>query len=137
MHAVDVLCFEKPFRFSLHEMLNFAEAANAHAVIADIDEEMAGFGIVHVERVEGVRFGYITTLDVAPVHRRKGVAEALMKEMERLAAADDCGVMRLHVFVENVAAIAFYERIGYVFAFRDRGFYGAGRDALVWEKALA
>jgi ribosomal-protein-alanine N-acetyltransferase len=45
--------------------------------------------------------------------------------------------MALHVFHGNVAAIQFYENIGYGRAGLAEGFYGRGMDALVYRKQLA
>jgi ribosomal-protein-alanine N-acetyltransferase len=136
MHALDVTCFERPFRFTRSAMRRFAQARKARVAIAESDAELAGFGILHIERAEDILAGYIVTLDVAPAYRRRGVARDLMLRMEELALNAQCSLMTLHVFVGNADAIQFYRRMGYARSHRARGFYGEGRDALVYHKAL-
>ena len=136
MYALDVVCFEEPFRFSRREMQSFAEARWAKVVIAELDGLLAGFCIAHVEAAKRGCVGYVVTLDVAPQFRRGGLATGLMQRMESEAHIAGCAEMRLHVFTGNEAAIRFYERTGYEFVKRDKGFYGVGVDALVYRKAL-
>src|SRR6185312_10182246 len=112
LFALDEACFEPPFRFSRAAMRRFAEAKKARVVIAE-EDGLAGFCIVHVERVEGGRVGYVVTLDVAEQWRRKGLAGELMRRVEAEAHEAGCWAMVLHVFVGNDGAIRFYERCGY------------------------
>ena len=132
MYALDVVCFEKPFRFSRVAMRRFAEARRARVVIAERDGVLVGFCIVHVE----AEVGYVVTLDVAPEFRRHGLASRLMERMEDEAREAECVAMALHVFTGNGAAIRFYERMGYGFWQKAKGFYGVGVDALVYRKGL-
>ena len=136
MYALDVVCFEEPFRFSRRDMRTFAEARGAKVVIAELDGVLAGFCIVHVGAAKRGCVGYVVTLDVAPEFRRSGLATRLMERAEGEALAAGCGEMRLHVFTGNEAAIRFYERTGYEFVARDEGFYGVRVDALVYRKVL-
>jgi ribosomal-protein-alanine N-acetyltransferase len=136
MHALDMACFERPFRFTRGAMRRFAEAAKALVVMAEEDDTLAGFVVMHLERTGDERVGYIVTLDVAAEHRRKGIARALMREAERQAVAAGCSMMALHVFVGNAAAMRFYERVGFNRSHRSRGFYGGGLDAFVYHRAL-
>lgn len=136
MYALDVLCFEPPFRFSRGAMRRFAEAKKARVVIADEGDHVVGFVIVHVEGARASRVGYVVTLDVEPAMRRRGIAASLMREAERRAAAEGCVGMVLHVFTGNETAVHFYERAGYVRSQREEGFYGLGRDAWVYAKPL-
>jgi ribosomal-protein-alanine N-acetyltransferase len=136
MYALDVVCFEKPFRFTPSAMRRFAEAKMARVVIAEESDALAGFVIFHIEEVEKRRFGYIVTLDVVPELRRRGIAEALMNEAERQARMDGCTALVLHVFTDNEVAIRFYTGKGFVRSHRAEGFYGPGVDAWVYHKLL-
>jgi ribosomal-protein-alanine N-acetyltransferase len=136
MHALDVECFAPQFRFSRSAMRTFAEARKARVVVAEDDGQMVGFCIVHVERVQGKKVGYVVTLDVAPEHRRSGLGRALMQAMEKTVIAEGGSAMALHVYVGNSPAIAFYERSGFVFSHVAEGFYGDGLDAQVWHKVF-
>ncbi len=136
MVALDDACFAAPFRFSRASMRSFAEAKNACVVVAASGEAVAGFCILHVERSRRRTVGYVVTLDVAPEHRRQGLATDLMQAVERLAAADGCSAMLLHVHTENAAAISFYERVGFATLHTVQAFYGDGLDALAMHKLL-
>ena len=136
MFRLDEVCFETPFRFSRASMRRFAEARRARVVIAELDGELVGFCIVHVETVERESVGYVVTLDVAPEYRRGGLATRLMERAEAEAREAGCSSMALHVFTGNEAAIRFYERMGYAFWARDEDFYGVGVDGLVYRKGI-
>ena len=62
---------------------------------------------------EGHR-GWINYLAVEPGRQRTGVGRQLMAEAERLLRAAGCPKINLQVRPENKAAIAFYERLGFV-----------------------
>ena len=136
MHALDVICFDPPFRFTRSAMRRFAEARKARVVIAEIDGAIVGFGIVHVEQAEAVLAAYIVTLDVSPERRRVGVARLLMSALQQRALDDGCSMIALHVFAENSDAIGFYEHLGFARSHRARDFYGDGLDALVYHKVI-
>jgi ribosomal-protein-alanine N-acetyltransferase len=136
MHALDVLCFAPPFRFSRSAMRRFAEARKARVVIAEDAAELAGFCILHVERARAKPAGYIVTLDVAPPHRRRGLATQLMQRAEQQALEAGCAALALHVFADNEAAMLFYKSLGFIPAHTEHGFYGDGLDALLCVKPL-
>lgn len=137
MYALDVVCFDARFRFSRSQMRRYAEAVKARVAIAEREGALAGFAVLHIERVKGALVGYVMTLDVAPEMRRLGIAHRLMDDLERQAREAGCIAMALHVFTGNDAAIAFYERAGYVRVQAARWFYGPGLDAWVYRKPLA
>jgi ribosomal-protein-alanine N-acetyltransferase len=134
MYALDLDCFEEPFRFDLKSMRRFASQAGAMVVVAQAAKDLIGFVIVQMERG---RLAYVVTLDVAPARRRRGLARALMAEAEQQARDAGADRMGLHVFIENAEAITFYEGLGYERKSLDEGFYGEGLDALVYLKELA
>jgi [ribosomal protein S18]-alanine N-acetyltransferase len=134
---MDDACFSERFRFDRESMRKFAETRGAIAVIAeDVDGEIIGFAITHVEKMATGKRAYVVTLDVAPGSRRGGVGCSLMEETERLAALDGATWIELHVFVENEGAIRFYERRGYRRLGTRAGFYGRGLHAWVYRKDL-
>ena len=136
MFHLDAICFDDPFRFSKRAMRRFAEARKAQVLLAELGAELAGFSIVHAERNGGERVGYLLTLDIAPPFRRRGLARLLMERAERDAQESGCGAMLLHVFTENIGAIMLYEKLGYGRLQLDENFYGTGRHAWVYRKAL-
>jgi ribosomal-protein-alanine N-acetyltransferase len=133
MYALDVQCFEPPFRFSRRTMRGFAEAPGAIGLLAQAEGALAGFCVVQMEE----QVGYVVTLDVAAPWRRRGLARCLMAEVEAKVRAAGGTAMALHVFPDNEGAVRFYEAIGYQRLGLAEEFYGRDRDALVYGKAVA
>src|SRR5438309_3131951 len=124
MIRLDEICFADAFRFDRESMRSFAEARNAVSLVGENGNgEIAGFVILHVERRAAGVCGYVVTLDVAPDHRREGLASRLMQEAERRAGEAGARWLELHVFTGNEGAIRFYERTGYVRVGVRRRFY--------------
>jgi ribosomal-protein-alanine N-acetyltransferase len=138
MFRLDEACFTEEFRFDRESMREFAEERNAIVRIAEeVGGELAGFIIVHVERVATGWRAYVVTLDVAAEWRQQGLGRGLMREAEACAVAAGVRWMQLHVFTGNEGAIRFYERLGYERIRVQRRFYGkAGLDAFVYGKEL-
>jgi ribosomal protein S18 acetylase RimI-like enzyme len=58
--------------------------------------------------------GWVSSLAVAPEHRERGHAVALMHEAERLLVALGCPKIMLMVRAENSDVVGLYEHLGYV-----------------------
>jgi ribosomal-protein-alanine N-acetyltransferase len=69
---------------------------------------------------------------VAPAHRRRGIAHALLKEAMRAGGSR----MLLEVSATNDGAIAFYQAAGFAEISRRRRYYKDGSDAIVMEAQL-
>jgi ribosomal-protein-alanine N-acetyltransferase len=138
MFELDEACFAEEFRFDRESMREFAEERNAIVRIAEKGSgEIAGFVIVHVERVVTGWRAYVVTLDVAAECRQNGLATRLMREVEASVMAAGARWIQLHVFTGNTGAIRFYERMGYERISMTQDFYGeAGLDAFVYGKEL-
>ena len=75
----------------------------------------------------------------SPSRRRtgeRGVASALLAEVERRAAEDGATRLLLEVREDNTAAAAFYERPGFEEVGRRRGYYRDGAAAVVLGKKV-
>ncbi len=66
-----------------------------------------------VDQVSGDRYAYIFLLYVAPEHRRRGIAKALIHKAETWAASRGDRQIGLQVFSHNQVALALYRRLGY------------------------
>lgn len=63
--------------------------------------------------LDGGREGYVMTLGVDAPYRRHGVGAELLRRILAALRAASCVTAALHVKVENAAACAFYERLGF------------------------
>lgn len=136
LYAIEEVCFEPPLRFSRRYMRSLVTAANAATWIAEEDGRMAGFAIVEwTESLEAL-LAYVQTIEIAPEQRGRGAGHELLRRVEDSALAAGAASIWLHVDEENRAAIALYQSHGYLCKDREEGYYGRGRAALIFEKAL-
>ena len=81
--------------------------------------------------------GNVTNVAVHPSYRRQGVAEALLKEMERRAKEKSVTIFFLEVRQSNEAAKKLYEKLGYSpIGTRKRFYERPVEDAIVMSKIL-
>jgi len=101
-------------------------------IVAEERGEVVGY-ISAVVRQENV--GHIVSICVDPLHRRRGVGTALMREVERILS-EVFGVctFRLEVRVSNTPAIKLYEKLGYRIVDRVENYYPDGEDGYVMLK---
>ena len=79
----------------------------------------------------------ILNVCVAPEARRRGVAEALMLELERRLLPKGVEKITLEVRASNEPAIRLYEKLGYSQVGTRKGYYEKPReDALIMQKSL-
>lgn len=82
--------------------------------------------------------GDVQILDVAvdPAHRREGIARKLLSHVSYDAQMLGCTTASLEVEDGNEGAIALYNALGFTEAGCRRGYYGAGKDAIVMTALL-
>ena len=82
---------------------------------------------------------HVMNVAVAPEHRRKGVARALLERLFELTAGDGRRGYTLEVRVSNTDAIRLYETLGFRSRGIRRGYYTDNReDALImWKDPIA
>lgn len=76
--------------------------------------------------------GYMESIAVDGKLRRQGIAGAAVKFMVERLRQRGVNCIRLHVRGENAAAIALYEKHGFIRSGVDADFYGTGVDASVY-----
>src|SRR5688500_17304879 len=94
---------------------------------------MAGFVI---GLVEPDRTGHVTTVGVAPEHRRRNLAKRLMREVEEGFRKRHVRLVRLEVRTMNTPAQKLYESLGYTISQRLPKYYSNGGDGLLMLKSL-
>ncbi|HLA12791.1 MAG TPA: ribosomal protein S18-alanine N-acetyltransferase [Pyrinomonadaceae bacterium] len=86
--------------------------------------------------VEPDRTGHVTTVGVAPDHRRRHLAKRLMAEVEKGFRQRHVRLVRLEVRSLNLAAQRLYESLGYAVTQRLPKYYSNGGDGLLMLKSL-
>ncbi len=86
--------------------------------------------------IEPDHTGHITTIGVAPDHRRRHLAKRLMAEVEKGFRQRNVRLVRLEVRTLNIPAQRLYERLGYAVTQRLPKYYSNGGDGLLMLKSL-
>lgn len=126
---IEKLSFSKPWSFeALAE-----ELSNPLAVflVAVFEGKTVGYaGMHHI-----IDEGYITNIAVHPDYRRRGIATALINELDAYARKGGLALLTLEVRCSNTVAIDIYRRAGFDEAGRRKGFYDEPKeDALIMTK---
>ena len=116
-----------------------ADLLGGEGVIALMAEDVSGpLGFVMARVVAGE--AEILTIAVDPSHRRSGLGQALLAGASDLATEQGGEALFLEVSVDNGAALALYDRAGFVRVGLRRGYYtgpdGRPIDALVLRRNL-
>jgi len=86
--------------------------------------------------IEPDHTGHITTVGVAPDHRRRHLAKRLMAEVEKGFRQRSVRIVRLEVRSLNIAAQKLYQSLGYAVTQRLPKYYSNGGDGLLMLKSL-
>ncbi len=86
--------------------------------------------------VEPDHTGHVTTVGVAPEHRRRNLAKRLMRQVEDGFRKRSVRLVRLEVRALNVPAQMLYASLGYSIAQRLPKYYSNGGDGLLMLKSL-
>ena len=135
LYSIEEICFQPPLRFPRAYMRRVIDNPASATWIAE-EGAMTGFAIVEWSGEPPDCFAYIQTLEVAPQHRRRGIARELLSRLEGSAQAAGASEIWLHVDAENAAAIELYPAHGYRLCGREENYYGRHRAAEVYAKRL-
>jgi len=95
--------------------------------------DMAGFVLV-MNNPNGA--AHITTVGVAPEHRRRGIARMLIQHVDRSLRSKGVSTVVLEVRISNLAAQNLYTSNGYYVAQRMTSYYSNGEDGYLMMKSL-
>ncbi len=97
---------------------------NAISLVAKFNGDIVAFAIGRLDVTRGTPYGHILTLETLPSHRRKGIAEKLLRKLEAFFAEKGAVESRLEVREDNAAAIALYTKLGYSRVGKLERYYG-------------
>jgi len=127
-------CFENGENYTKHTFSYLLTQPNAFCCqIRAADGPMAAFLCVLIGD-DGV--GHITTVGVAPEHRRRGLGEKLLDHLNGQLAARGVGSVVLEVRVGNIAAQRLYSACGFTVVQRLSSYYNNGEDGFMMLKAV-
>ena len=130
LRQLEQVCFPRD-AWPLFDLVGVLTFPNTLRLKAVVDGQLVGFAGVDVKRSEDV--AWIATIGVLPEYRRRGIASAMLREIE---ARLEVGRIRLSVRASNQTAIQLYILFGYTRYGSWPRYYNDGEDALVLEKVL-
>lgn len=95
--------------------------------------EIVGFAFIMVNENNAA---HLTTIGVAPEHRRRKIAVRLLEHIEASLKTRDIGTIMLEVRVSNIIAQDLYRRHGYTVVQRVGKYYNNGEDCFLMMKSL-
>ena len=123
IEEIEKACFSMPWTI---EQLKSQLKDSQHEFIAALDDEGRVLGYVGMMYV--LDEGYISNVAVAPEARRQGIGRDLIKELMVRAAALDLAFVTLEVRCSNAAAIALYEKQGFLPVGKRKNYYDFPRE---------
>ena len=131
---LNLRCFkngENYTKYTFDFLLNEPETLSYRIVTAA--GEMVGFAFVMT--VDNGT-GHLTTIGIAPEHRRRGLAEKLLAHIENALRVRGIGTIMLEVRISNSAAQSLYHNRGYNIVQRISNYYNNGEDCYMMVKSL-
>ncbi len=123
IEEIENACFSLPWT---RDQLKSQMKDPQHEFIAALEENGRVLGYVGMMHV--LDEGYISNVAVAPEVRRQGIGQALIEELMARAEALDLAFVTLEVRCGNAAAIALYEKQGFVPVGRRKNYYDFPRE---------
>jgi len=112
LYEIEEQCFDQE-AFTKRQIAYLLADYNTIALVARANSDIAGFIIAQVEIENDTLCGHIITINVAPTHRRKGVASKMLKETEDLLRLKGMVECHLEVREDNTSALKLYQNSGY------------------------
>jgi ribosomal-protein-alanine acetyltransferase len=122
-YEIEKQCFERE-AFTKQQIAYLLTDYNAIGLVARVNGEIAGFVIGRIDVGRNMSFGHILTVDIEPSHRRKGIAQKLLHEIEAIFIGRGIKECRLEVREDNVAASNLYQKLGYKKVGKLEKYYG-------------
>lgn len=131
---LNLRCFTTGDSYNKHTLsylLNESRTLSYRTVTTE--GELVAFAFVMVN-VNGA--AHLTTIGVAPEHRRRRVADKMLGHIENMLRQKNVGTVMLEVRVGNFAAQQLYRRAGYHVVQRIASYYNNGEDCYLMMKSL-
>ena len=112
-------------------------------IVAEADGELAGYIMCRIEVGMSnfgfgglMKKGHIVSVAVIPQHRRKGIAQAVIKRAIEGMLGYGAKQCYLEVRVTNTAAIDLYKKLGFEITRTVHGYYADGEDGYVMSRKI-
>ena len=132
---LNIRCFQNGDNYTKHTFDYLLSDARtiSYRIVANA-AEMVAFAIV-MENDNGS--AHLTTIGVAPEHRRRGLAVQLLNHVENAVRNRELSTIVLEVRAGNIGAQTLYHDRGYTIVQRIRKYYSNGEDCFLMMKGVA
>jgi len=123
LYEIETECFDRE-AFTKQQIARLLTDYDSVGLVAKVNSEIVGFiiGTIFLER--NSLTGHILTIDISPIHRRKGTAQKLLQEIEKIFKEKGVKACRLEVREDNIAALRLYQKFGYKKVAKLKNYYG-------------
>jgi ribosomal-protein-alanine N-acetyltransferase len=123
LYEIEIECFDRE-AFTKQQIAHLLIDYNSVSLVAKVNGEIVGFiiGMIYLER--NSLTGHILTIDISLIHRRKGIAQKLLQEIEKIFKEKGVKACRLEVREDNIAALRLYQKFGYKKVAKLKNYYG-------------
>ncbi len=133
---LNLRCFKAGENYTKHTFSYLLSEPNSLSYrVVTPNGEMAAFVFVMTSREDGT--AHITTIGVAPEHRRRGLANKLLRHAEEALRTRGISVVMLEVRVGNRDAQNLYRAFDYAIVQRLPKYYNNGEDGFLMVKSLS
>ncbi len=127
---IEGLCFSEDTAFP-PGMFSYLIRYSIALVACEPQAKVLGFIIGYASGTAGA----VYTLDVHPLYRRLGIANALIAALEKELKAEGAKAVRLEAALEKPETMELYRKAGYRERELVRNYYGRGKHAVrMWKK---
>jgi ribosomal-protein-alanine N-acetyltransferase len=131
---LNIRCFRNGENYNKHTFKYLLTQPHALGYMArTAADDMVGF-VLLIRNDDGT--AHITTVGVAPEHRRRGIAERLIEHVDVALKQRGVSTVVLEVRVGNFPAQNLYRRAGYTVVQRMQRYYHNGEDGFLMMKSL-
>ena len=131
---IEMKCFEKE-AFTKQQIACLLTDSDSVILVSRVKGEIVGFVIGKTYIDKKPASGQILTIDVSPKHRRKGIGERLLHEIEKTFKDKSVKICHLEVRENNFVALSLYQKLGYKKVGRLEKYYG-NADGICLRKVL-
>ena len=123
LYEIEIKCFGRE-AFTKQQIAYMLADSNSVSLVSKVRGEIVGYviGKTYVDKKSAT--GHILTIDVSPKHRRKGIGQRLLQEIEKIFKGKGVKICCLEAREDNIAALNLYQKFGYEKAGRLEYYYG-------------
>jgi len=123
LYEIEMKCFETE-AFTKQQIAYLLTDSSSVILLSKLKGEIVGFVIGKTYMDKKPAIGHILTIDVSPEHRRKGIGQRLLQEIERTFKDKSVKTCCLEVRENNIGALSLYQNFEYKKVGRLENYYG-------------